>query len=112
MHESVLVLGGVSWNAMLYVDHFPQAEPQTVFSKGLHETVGSTGSGKVLNLGKLDFAVMLYGMIGVDHHGEWIKEYFDRENVPFIYDIAPETERHVNLMDDEGKRISIISRPG
>jgi len=112
MHKFVLVLGGVSWNTMLYVDRFPQADPQTVFSKGLHETVGSTGSGKALNLSKLDFAVTLYGMIGADHHGEWIKEYFARENVPFIYDTSPETERHVNLMDTDGKRISIISRSG
>jgi len=112
MHKSVLVLGGVSWNTMLYVAHFPAAEPQTVFSKGFHETVGSTGSGKALNLSKLDFGVTLYGMVGADHQGDWTREYFDREDVPFVYDPAPETERHVNLMDDEGKRISIISRSG
>jgi sugar/nucleoside kinase (ribokinase family) len=113
MTKKVLVLGGVSWNTMLYVRDFPRPAPQTVFTRDYHETVGSTGSGKALNLGKLGFAVTLYGMIGQDHHGEWIKEYFARENVPFIYDVTSlGTERHVNLMDDEGKRISTISRSG
>jgi sugar/nucleoside kinase (ribokinase family) len=113
MTKSVLVLGGVSWNTMLYVDSFPHPQPGTVFTRDYHETVGSTGSGKALNLSKLDFAVTLYGMVGEDHHGEWVKEYFARENVPFIYDVTTlGTERHVNLMDEAGKRISIISRSG
>jgi sugar/nucleoside kinase (ribokinase family) len=113
MTKSVLVLGGVSWNTMLYVDTFPRPEPGTVFTRDYHETVGSTGSGKALNLSKLGFDVTLYGMIGEDHHGEWVKDYFAKEKVPFIYDLATlGTERHVNLMDEGGKRISIISRSG
>ena len=52
-------------------------------------------------------------MVGEDHHGEWVREYFARENVPFVYDLSTlGTERHVNLMDEAGKRISIISRSG
>ena len=88
MPKSILVLGGVSWNTMLYVRDFPQPQPGTIFTRDYHETVGSTGSGKALNLSKLGFAVTLYGMIGEDHHGEWIKEYFAREGVPFIYDVT------------------------
>src|SRR6266550_3294924 len=111
--KTALVLGGVSWNTMLYMRDFPRPQPGTIFTRDYHETVGSTGSGKALNLSKLGFAVTLYGMIGEDHHGEWIIDYFARENVPFIYDVTSlGTERHMNLMDDEGKRISIISRSG
>ena len=43
--KRVLVLGGVSYNTMIYVERFPQPEPQTVFSRRLHDTVGSTGTG-------------------------------------------------------------------
>jgi sugar/nucleoside kinase (ribokinase family) len=107
--KRVLVLGGVSYNTMIYVDSFPQPEPQTVFSKRLHDTVGSTGSGKALNLCRLGFDVTLHGVIGDDRYGDLIKAYFDGEDLRFIYDINPVgTERHTNLMDVEGRRISII----
>ncbi len=109
----VLVLGGVSYNTMIYVDSFPQPEPQTVFSKRLHDTVGSTGSGKALNLCRLGFDVTLHGVIGDDRYGDLIKGYFDGEDLRFIYDIDPAgTERHTNLMDEEGRRISIIQVQG
>lgn len=52
-----LVIGGVSFNTMVYLDTFPQPLPQTIFSTGFHETVGSTGAGKALNLRKLGFFV-------------------------------------------------------
>ena len=107
--KRVLVLGGVSYNTMIYVDSFPQPEPQTVFSKRLHDTVGSTGAGKALNLCRLGFDVTLHGVIGDDMYGDLIKGYFDGEDLHFIYEISPGgTERHTNLMDAEGRRISII----
>jgi len=40
MTKSVLVLGGVSWNTMLYMDNFPRPQPATVFTRDYHETVG------------------------------------------------------------------------
>jgi acarbose 7IV-phosphotransferase len=109
----VLVLGGVSYNTMIYLDGFPQPEPQTVFSKRMHDTVGSTGSGKALNLCRLGFDVTLHGVIGDDRYGDLIKEYFQGEGLRFIYDMNPRgTERHTNLMDAVGRRISIIQVQG
>ncbi len=106
---SVLVLGGVSYNTMIYLDAFPQPVPQTVFPHGFHETVGSTGAGKALNLHKLGMDVTLYALIGADFYGEEIRSYLEREGVAFIYEIDPAgTEKHANLMDGEGRRISII----
>lgn len=111
--KRVLVLGGVSYNTMIYVDRFPQPEPQTVFSRRLHDTVGSTGSGKALNLRKLGFDVTLHGIIGDDLHGELIQQHFREEGLRFIHDVNPAgTERHTNLMDTEGRRISIIQVQG
>lgn len=50
---SVLVLGGVSFDTIIYLDALPQPVPGTIFTRGFHETVGSTGAGKALNLAKL-----------------------------------------------------------
>ncbi len=49
----VLVLGGVSYNLMLYVNAFPSPRPHTVFARDYHETLGGTAAGKALNLQKL-----------------------------------------------------------
>ena len=105
----VLVLGGVSYNLMIYLDAFPAPAPQTVASRGFHETVGSTGAGKALNLGRLGLAVTLHGLIGDDFHGGKIREYLAQEPLTFVYDLDPAgTQRHVNLMDARGRRISIF----
>ncbi len=108
-----LVLGGVAWNTMVYVDRFPAPEPATVFSNGYHETVGSSGAGKALNLRTLGVDVTLWGMIGDDDPGRRITAYMDRAGVDFV--TAPDptgTVRHVNLMDGKGERISIFANGG
>lgn len=51
--KNILVLGGISYNMIIYLEQFPQPCSQTVFSHGVHETAGSTGAGKALNLAKL-----------------------------------------------------------
>ncbi len=105
----VLVLGGVSVNTMVYLEKFPKPTPQTLFSRGYHETIGSTGAGKALNFKKLGMEVKLHGMIGQDYYGDTAKAYLEQAEVPFIYDIDPQgTKRHVNLMDSQGNRISIF----
>ncbi len=50
---TALVLGGVSWNKVVYVNQLPEPIPQTTFSQGAHETVGATGAGEALDLHKL-----------------------------------------------------------
>jgi sugar/nucleoside kinase (ribokinase family) len=104
----VLVVGGVAFNTMIQVDRFPEPRPQTVFSRGYHETLGETGAGKALNLRKLGFDVTLHGLVGDDDYGRRIEDRLQQENIHFIRDLDPRgTERHVNLMDAEGGRISI-----
>jgi sugar/nucleoside kinase (ribokinase family) len=106
--KKVFVAGDVTFNSLIYLDQFPQPKPQTVFSAGFHETVGGTAAGKALNLCKLGFDVTLHGLIGDDAPGERIRACFDTHDLSFIYDIDPQgTQRHVNLMDSAGRRISI-----
>ncbi|MGD9101685.1 MAG: carbohydrate kinase family protein [Anaerolineae bacterium] len=107
--KKTLVLGSVSFNTLIYLDEFPQPKSQTVFSKGFHETLGGSGAGKALNLGKLGLAVTFHSLIGDDEYGDKIKRYMAQEKMNFIYDVDPQgTRRHVNLMDQAGKRISIF----
>ena len=108
-----LVIGGVSYNTMVYLDTFPNPVPQTIISRGFHETIGSTGAGKALNLRKLGFDVTLHALIGDDTYGRRVAELLAAEQVGFIYDVDPRgTQRHLNLMDQAGGRISIFLEPG
>lgn len=111
--QRVLVLGGVSYNMMIYVPAFPQPRAQTIFSHGYHETVGSSGAGKALNLHKLGLNVTLYALIGDDAAGEQAQTFFRQQGVRFCAGLDPGgTRRHVNLMDEAGERISIFIADG
>jgi sugar/nucleoside kinase (ribokinase family) len=106
--KRILIAGDVTFNSMIYLEQFPPPRPQTVFSQGFHETVGGTAAGKALNLNRLSFDVTLHGLIGDDAPGRTIQACFEREKLRFMYDIDPAgTQRHVNLMEDGGGRISI-----
>jgi sugar/nucleoside kinase (ribokinase family) len=109
----VLILGGVSFNTMIYLDTFPRPEPQTIFPNSFHETVGSTGAGKALNLRPLGLDVVLHAPLGEDRYGRAVAERLRGAGIDFIHDTDPQgTQRHVNLMDQHGRRISIIVAPG
>jgi sugar/nucleoside kinase (ribokinase family) len=107
---SVLVIGGVSWDALIYVQRLPEPKPHTVFSEGFHETVGGTGGGKALNLAHLDFEVSLHAQIGADPPGQQIRQRLDAAHIHFMPEIDPAgTERHTNLLDSLGRRLSIYT---
>ena len=106
--KSILVAGGVAYNSMVYLERFPEPRSQTVFSQGYYETVGATGAGKALNLAGLGHPVTLHAMIGDDPPGRRIRERLDSAGVRSMLDVDPRgTERHLNLMDADGGRISI-----
>jgi sugar/nucleoside kinase (ribokinase family) len=112
--KKALVLGGVSFDSIIYLGNLPRPEPQTIYPQGFHETVGETGAGKALNLCKLDMDVTLHGLVGLDYYGEQVREYLSgQDHLSFVYDVDPKgTPRHVNLMDAEGRRISISVESG
>ncbi|MUV89720.1 carbohydrate kinase family protein [Halapricum sp. CBA1109] len=107
----VFVAGGCSWDAIVYLDQFPDG-PGTVFARDFRETVGSSGTGKALNLGRLGVGTRFHAMVGEDRFGTAIRERLDTEPITTAFDLDPAgTERHVNLMDDAGDRISIFTVP-
>lgn len=107
--NKVLLLGGTSFDHIVHLPQLPGPEPRTIHQAGFHEGTGSTGAGKALNLQRLDVPLFLYSTAGDDTWGQLIREHLERAGVPFYFDTDPAgTERHVNLMDAEGKRISIF----
>lgn len=109
---SVFVAGGASWDSIIDLPYFPRAQPETFLAAHYHEAVGGTGAGKALNLERLGFNVMLHVVLGQDEWGEKIQQRFQRTQIQLLTDIDPKgTERHTNLMDPEGRRISIYTHP-
>lgn len=107
--KKVLVLGGTTFDTIISLDKLPEPKPQTIHYATFHETLGSTGAGKALNLRKLNIPSVLHSIIGNDFYGKNIIQSLQQEDVTFIYDIDEKgTERHVNLMDSDGNRISIF----
>ncbi|MCP4963653.1 MAG: carbohydrate kinase family protein [bacterium] len=108
-----LMLGGIAWNTMVYLDTFPEPRPHTVFAKGSYTTVGSSGAGKALNMRHLGAETTLWGLLGDDEPGEAVREFMCNRGVTLLTDVDPKgTMRHINLMDDSGDRISIFANAG
>lgn len=106
----ILVVGGITYDSLIYLDTFPGTEPRTIFSQGYAETIGGTGAGKALNLKRLGADVTLHAMIGADAAGDQVRARFAAEKLPFIGETDPAgTERHTNLMSADGERISIYT---
>jgi sugar/nucleoside kinase (ribokinase family) len=50
-------------------------------------------------------------MIGADKSGDLIRDTMERNGIHFLFDIDPKgTEEHVNIIDDNGGRISIFTQ--
>lgn len=104
----ILVVGGVTYDDLVYLDQFPERRPHTLFSRKHHATVGGTGAGKALNLNRLGHSLILHALLGDDAQGAYVRDYIQREGLRLVAESDPQgTERHINLMDAAGDRISI-----
>ena len=107
--KKVLIIGGTTFDSIIYLKNLPYPEPQTIHYAPFNETLGSTGAGKALNLTKLKVPTTLHSIIGNDECGAKIRKKLDECEVDFVYDHDPKgTERHVNIMSETGERISIF----
>lgn len=107
--KKVFIIGGTTFDHIVYLPQLPGNTPQTIHTAVFRETTGSTGSGKALNLTKLGVPNSLYSVMGDDMYGKQIIQHLQQNGIHFFFDIDPKgTERHINLMDAEGKRISIF----
>jgi sugar/nucleoside kinase (ribokinase family) len=109
----VVAFGAASWNTMIGVEAFPPARPASIFPPAWHETVGSSGAGKAMNLARLGVDVTLHCLMGDDDRGAWIRAGLAEAGVD-VDAVADPTGsgRHVNLMDRSGRRISFLLHTG
>ncbi|HLN75973.1 MAG TPA: PfkB family carbohydrate kinase [Nocardioidaceae bacterium] len=104
----VVVCGPASWNLIVNVDALPVAEPHMQFATSSYETVGGTSAGKALHLVALGRSVLLHTVLGTDEPGRCIESSLAAAGVPLSLDVVPgPSERHLNLMDPDGRRVSI-----
>ncbi len=111
----VLVAGPASWNLVVQLDELPAPTPHTVFARSHRDTVGGTSAGKALNLARLGRSVLLRTVLGADDDGARVRSALEAEGVRVLAETSPDgsTERHLNLMDDDGGRVSVYLRaPG
>lgn len=110
--KKVFISGGASYNSVITLDEFPQAIPQTIHNCDFNETIGNTGAGKALTLSKLGFKTTFHSLLGDDSFGGKVSSFLQEPNLDFIKDLDPKgTERHLNIMNSRGERISIFMNP-
>lgn len=111
--SETLVLGGASWNRILHLDALPRPEPASIHARASYETAGSTGIGKALALKALGHDVTLHAALGDDANGARVRDFCTGRGLATVFDItAAPTAAHVNLMDPDGRRISIFAEAG
>ncbi len=107
--QKVFIIGGTTFDHIVHLPQLPQPVPHTIHKAVFHEGTGSTGAGKALNMQKLGMPLQLYSVLGNDVYGKMIVEDLQQNGIDAFYDIDENgTERHVNLMDEAGNRISIF----
>jgi acarbose 7IV-phosphotransferase len=110
----VVVCGPSSWNLVVDVDELPAPVPHTQFAAGSRETLGGTSAGKALHLRALGRTALLHTVLGDDRAADRIVDTLARVGVPLSAEVVPgASERHLNLMDPHGGRVSIyLHLPG
>lgn len=107
--QQVFVIGGTTFDHIVHLEQLPAPIPTTIHQAPFHEGCGSTGAGKALALTKLGVPNTLYSVLGDDAYGKKIVDFLQANGVDLIYDIDPAgTERHINIMDAQGGRISMF----
>lgn len=107
--KHVFIVGGTTYDSIIYLKNLPQPIPHTIHQAGFNEGIGSTGAGKALALTKLNVPNTLYSVVGNDIYGEHIEQTLIENKVHYILDKdSAGTERHINLMDTDGGRISVF----
>jgi len=106
----ILVVGGASYDEIVQLDEFFMPSPATIFAKSSYQTPGSTGVGKALALAKLGHDVTFIAKVGKDSSGKNLIDTLQDANIDFHPIWVGKTEKHLNLMNSKGERISIFTQ--
>jgi acarbose 7IV-phosphotransferase len=102
------VVGGVAWNTLVEVPRLP-TDLTTLHATSHREGIGGTGAGKALHLARLGVRTRLHALVGDDVPGALVRQGLEDAGVDLTPWTDPAgTERHLNLMDPRGDRVSIF----
>lgn len=106
--SDVVVHGPASWNLVVDLEELPDPTPHMQFATAHRELVGGTSAGKAAHLRDLGADVVLHTVLGTDAAAGAIEEALLRAAIPTVAThVDGPTERHLNLMDRDGGRVSI-----
>ncbi len=110
----VVVHGPVSWNLVVDLDQLPEPTPHMRFAAAHREVLGGTSAGKAAHLHDRGVAVELRTVLGTDPAAQAIETALRRAGIPYVAaHVDGSSERHLNLMDPRGARVSIyLDVPG
>jgi sugar/nucleoside kinase (ribokinase family) len=109
MMQKVLIVGGSTYDLVIHLNELPGAVPQTIHKAPFQEGPGSTGTGKAVPLTYLGVPNTLYTAFGNDWYGQQIENFLHAKKVNLFSISDPAgTQRHVNIMDKAGQRISMF----
>lgn len=104
----VVVCGPSSWNQVVHLERLPRPEPHMAFATAHLETVGGTSAGKALHLTDLGRSTLLHTVLGSDDVARRIEEVLTTAGVRLLAEVVGgPSERHLNLMDPHGGRVSL-----
>ena len=104
----VVVHGPASWNTIVDLDELPDPHPHMRFALSHRDLLGGTSAGKAVHLRDLGIDVELHTVLGTDTASVSIQAALGRAGVPLVAMVADgPSERHLNLMDRAGGRVSI-----
>lgn len=100
--------GPASWNQVVDVDELPAPVPHMQFARAHRSVLGGTSAGKAAHLRELGVDVELHTVLGTDAAAAEIEAALRRAAVRSVttYVDGP-SERHLNLMDPRGGRVSL-----
>lgn len=103
----VLVNGPASWNTLVRLATLPEPRSQTLFASSHHDGLGGTSAGKALTLAALGVDITLHTALGDDREGSLVRAALAHPRISLVARAVERTERHVNLMADDGSRVSL-----
>jgi sugar/nucleoside kinase (ribokinase family) len=105
----VVVNGAATWNLTARLDALPEPVAHTVFASSWAEGLGGTSAGKAVSLAALGAEVVLQTVLGADDAAARVRGALDRPGIEVraLPSAGGLSERHANLIDAAGNRVSV-----
>jgi acarbose 7IV-phosphotransferase len=108
MNIDVLVLGGCGVDTIVYVPELPLPYADSYLTPSIETRAGHPGDNVALGLHALGLRTHHIDTIGDDHEGDLVRDLHARHGVPLTsVPLAAGTRRAVNLVDPDGRRLSL-----